>query len=152
MPSRWAGATVQGCLLLAVVTAFFFIFACGKKAMPLPPADYELPVTEALSARKVDGQLVLNWPLPDWEGPEGVELAGFRVYRGKLRLESACADCPVRYQQTGEVEIDEISMVFGTDPEYRELLEKGYHYRYKVCAYTRTGREGPDSNIVRVNY
>ncbi len=145
-------AILTGCLLLAAV-GFFIVAGCGKKSPPLPPVDYELPVIEDLSARGADeGELVLRWPLPDWEGPAGVSLAGFKVYRAKVPLEAACEGCPVRYQLAGKVEMDELTGVLGRDLQYRESLEKGWHYRYKVSAYTGTGREGPDSESVRLNY
>lgn len=150
-PTRSA-AVLPWCLLLAAV-GIFFMTGCGKKSPPLPPVDYELPVIDDLSFRwENEGQLVLSWPQPDWDGPPGVALAGFKVYRAKVRLEEACEGCPVRYQLAGEVALEELAVVIGGDLEYRESLEKGWHYRYKVSAYTRTGREGPDSNSVRLDY
>jgi hypothetical protein len=109
--------------LAAAAGLFCLASACGKKAPPLPPAEYALPAVDSLAAEVADGELVLRWPFPDWEGPAGVELAGFYVYRAK-----------------------------GADLNYREKLEEGHHYRYKVTAFTRSGREGADSNVVRLDY
>jgi hypothetical protein len=33
---------------------------------------------------------------------------------------------------------------------FRDTLEKGYRYRYKVIAYSTTGIAGKDSNVVVV--
>ena len=141
------------CLLsFALIGIFFFTPACGKKAPPLPPVQIDLPVAENLSADLDGAELILTWPLPEWEGPVGVELTGFNVYRAKVRADEACDDCPVRFQKVAGVEIDDLSAVFGSDLEYRETLEKGHQYRYKVSVYTNTGLEGDDSQIVRINY
>jgi hypothetical protein len=138
--------------LAAAAGLFCLASACGKKAPPLPPAEYALPAVDSLAAEVADGELVLRWPFPDWEGPAGVELAGFYVYRAKVDLESACPGCPVSYQRAGQVRMDAVSDALGADLNYREKLEEGHHYRYKVTAFTRSGREGADSNVVRLDY
>lgn len=147
-----AGIPLHCLLSFALIGIFFLIPACGKKAPPLPPAQIDLPVVENISADLDGAKLTLTWSLPEWEGPVGVELAGFNVYRAKVGADEACDDCPVRFQKISDVEIDDISVVFGSDLEYREILEKGHQYRYKVSVYTNTGREGDDSEIVRINY
>ena len=147
-----AGSFFQGCICLAAIAALVFLAACGKKADPLPPVQYELPVVDDLTARQEGPRLVLSWSLPDWDPPVGVSLKGFYVYRAKVDLKTACKDCPVRYQRVEAVAIGDFAEVFGTDLKYRETLERGYHYRYKVSAFTHSGREGADSNIVRIDY
>ena len=147
-----AGIFFQLFLCVAASAALVFIVACGKKADPLPPVQYELPVVDDLSARQEGPKLVLNWSLPDWDPPAGVSLKGFYVYRAKADLKSACEGCPVRYQRVDQVAIGDFAEVFGTDLKYRQTLDRGYHYRYKVSAFTYSGREGKDSNIVRINF
>ena len=148
--SRAANA-FHGFLCFAAIVALVFLAACGKKADPLPPVQYRLPVVDDLSAKQEGTKLILSWSLPDWDPPAGVSLKGFFVYRAREDLKSACEGCPVRYQRVDQVGIGDFAEVFGTDIKYREALERGYHYRYKVSAFTYTGREGADSNIVRIN-
>jgi len=145
VPFHWS-------LFFAAIGALFLICACGKKAPPLPPAHYELPVVEDIASEMVGNELILTWPMPEWDPPEGVELAGFNVYRAKLRLTEACETCPVRFKKAATVEVDRLAIELGSDLEYREKLEKGYHYRYKITAYTHTGEEGADSSAVTINY
>ncbi len=139
-------------LFFVAVGAFFLVFACGQKGPPLPPVEFELPVVEDLSYELEGNELKLTWPVPDWKGPEGIRLAGFNVYRAKVKLSEACDECPVRFEKAGDVEIDRVALQFGSDVNYRESLEKSYQYRYKVTAYTNTGQEGDDSPVVTVNY
>lgn len=147
-----AGAPFHWSLFFAVMGALLLISACGKKAPPLPPAHFELPVVKDLSSEMEGNELILTWPAPDWEGPEGVKVSGFYVYRAKVKLTEACEECPVRFDRVAEVALDELTAALGSDLEYRESLEKGYQYRYKITAYTHTGREGADSQTVTINF
>ena len=147
-----AGIPLYWLLSFALIGALFLTSACGKKAPPLPPTDFELPAVEALTSDLDGEKLTLKWPVPDWEAPVGIELAGFNVYRAKVPEGEVCDECPVRYQKVDAIEIDDLTAVFGSDLEYRESLEKGFQYRYKVIPYTNTGREGDESPIVRINY
>ena len=146
------GISLHWLLSFVIIGAFFFIPACGKKAPPLPPTDFELPAVEALTSDLDSEKLTLNWPVPDWKGPVGIELAGFNVYRAKVPAGEVCDECPVRFQKVDAIEIDDLTAVFGSDLEYRESLEKGFQYRYKVTPYTNTGREGDESPIIKINY
>jgi len=138
--------------LAGIVVAFFLIAACGKNASPLPPAQFKLPVVESLSSELAGNELILTWPIPEWDAPEGIDMAGFNVYRAKVEIKSACDECPARFEKIKAVRLDRLAAEFGSTLEYRELLEEGHQYRYKVAAYTHTGREGEDSPVVKITY
>jgi len=147
-----AGARLNWCLIFAVIGALFLTLACGKKAPPLPPAHFDMPAVEDLSQELEGDQLILTWPMPDWDPPEGIELDGFYVYRAKIKQEDVCYHCPIHFQKVDEVAVEALSTLLQSDGTYREKLDKGYRYHYKVAPYTNRGREGGDSPIVTINY
>jgi hypothetical protein len=141
-----------GIFFLALLSITLLPLACGKKAPPLPPVVFDLPVPADLSARVEGGTVILTWPMPDWDGPEGVEIDGFSVYRAKVDFETDCPDCPVAYSRVGKIDVDAVGIIIGGDLTYREELEKGYAYRYKVSTFTHSGMEGEASRAVLVSY
>jgi len=147
-----AGALFHWCLIFAVIGAFFLTPACGKKAPPLPPAHFDMPEVENLSSDLEGDQLTLTWPMPDWDPPQGIELAGFNVYRAKIKQEDVCYHCPIHFEKVDEVAVDDLSALLKSDVKYREKLDKGYKYHYKVAPFSSRDREGGDSPIVTVNY
>jgi len=147
-----AGAPFHWCLIFAVFGAIFLTPACGKKAPPLPPAHFDMPAVEDLASELEGDRLTLTWPMPDWDPPEGIELAGFNVYRAKIRQEDVCYHCPIHFEKVEDVAVDDLSALLKSDVNYREELETGYKYHYKVAPYTSGGREGGDSPIVTINH
>jgi len=147
-----AGAPFHLCLIFAVIGAFFLTPACGKKAPPLQPARFEMPEVEDLTYELDGGRLTLTWPMPEWDPPQGIELGGFHVYRAKIRQEDVCYHCPIHFEKTESVAVDDLSALLRSDAEYQETLEKGFQYHYKVAPYTNRGREGGVSPIITVNY
>ncbi len=134
--------------LLLIISAA----SCGKKAPPRPPVEFELPVVDSLEKELKGPELNLTWPVPDWEGPGDIELDGFNVYRAKAEQESTCETCPMRFTRVKMVIIDRLTDYPGSYLEYREKLEEGFHYRYKVRAVSTDGTEGADSNVVKISY
>lgn len=147
-----AGASFYLWFIFAAVGALFFVSACGKKAPPLPPAHFDVPAVEDLSYDLDGDQLSLTWPVPEWDPPQGIELAGFYVYRAKVRQEDVCYHCPIHFEKIDDVAVDDLSALLQSDAEYRETLDKGFQYHYKVAPYTNRGREGGDSPIVTISY
>jgi hypothetical protein len=71
----------------------------------------------------------------------------FKVLRARqTEAEAACQSCSVSFQMVGVVRLE------GRDPsarlEFRDLLEPGYKYRYKVIGTSAAGVDSKDSNIV----
>ena len=133
-------------ILLAVC---FLMISCGKKAPPQPPGRGEAPAAVGNISKIIRGNILsLTWiPIAS----EGGDVAGFYVYRSKMRLtDSDCRTCPVLFTRVAVIPYrGRASGETTLRPfEYRETLESGYRYIYKVAAYSQNGSTGKDSNTV----
>jgi len=135
-----------------LVILSFSTGSCGRKASPVPPRAIPPPVVLDLSFELQEGQVTLAWTAPP--APRRVigRYAGFFVYRSKVPIAApACPDCPILFERVASVpykgEIPGQEEII-----YTEALEAGYHYIYKVTAYTADGMAGADSNHVRFTY
>lgn len=136
---KWITAAIAVCVLLA---------NCGVKAPPVPP-DYEPPpaVTDLGYALDADGSVVLSWSLSGPERARGAKVQGARVYRSKDALdEPACETCPRIFTLAGDLPLEQGNMFF------REPLQKGFRYYYKILIYDEGNQESPDSNVVGFEY
>lgn len=137
------------------IPMFFFLVlllvSCGKKGPPMLPEMLSLPEVTDLEAKILSDTIVeLSWTLPV---TNGVPLAdGFRIYRSKKAIEtSECPGCPDEFERVADRETD--FKLLGrpeTRYSYRETIERGYRYRYKIIAYTQNGVKSNWSNMVRV--
>ena len=135
-------------LSIVMVAICVLTAACGVKAPPTPP-DYEPPaaVTDLGYALEENGSVALSWSLSGRERDKGTRLRGARVYRSKEALDSpACEDCPRIYTVAKDLPLEQGRMV------YREPLQKGSRYYYKVIIYDESNRESKDSNVVTFDY
>ena len=131
-----------------VVTAGVLLAACGVKAPPVPP-DYTPPaaVTDLGYTLKADGSVMLSWNLSGKERTKGAQVQGARIYRSKDSLESpACKDCPRIYNVVKDLPLEQGNMF------YREPLQKGFRYYYKIIVYDEGNLESADSNVVSFEY
>jgi len=75
-------------------------------------------------------------------------ITGFGVFRASESVSESCSGCPFLFQRVADIPFLE-----GQDGaavmSYRDKLEKGYRYRYKVICYS-TGLGSKDSNVVVV--
>lgn len=135
--------------ILVLLAVGFILLSCGKKAPPRPPGREEAPAAVGQLSKTISGDtLSLTWGLVANKAAEPV---GFYVYRSKVRLtDSDCRTCPVLFKRVavipyqGQGSGDATLRPF----EYRETLESGYRYIYKVAAYSQSGLTGKDSNMV----
>ena len=121
---------------------------CGVKAPPVPP-NYTPPaaVTDLAYALEADGSVVLSWSLSGKERTKGAKLQGVRVYRSKDSLENpACEGCPRIFSMVKDLPLEQDNMVF------REPLQKGFRYYYKIVIYDESNMESADSNVVGFEY
>jgi hypothetical protein len=133
--------------LIAAILLCFCILGCGRKEMPSAPRQVPpQPVTD-LRVQLTGNQIELTWSFS--KALSGSEpLKGFGVFRALESVSESCSGCPVLFQRVAD-----IAFLEGQDGaavvSYRDKLEKGYRYRYKVICYS-TGLGSKDSNVVVV--
>jgi predicted small lipoprotein YifL len=140
-------------MLIAVV---FLLPGCGKKGPPIPPRQKPVPAVSDLKY-SIDGDiLTLTWTIPREKEKEKTAFNGFIVYRSKKPIsDSPCKNCPKLFQKVSDIPVDITNDTPGYENkniEYREEIEKGFVYTYKVVLYTKSGVSGSDSNYVDFNY
>ena len=138
-------------MALPVLILTMAMAGCGKKGPPVHPGALPLPVVDRLE-KQLDGDLLVL----SWEVPEHVSFAepdGFFVYRSKTPAGGDCKNCPYIFEKASDVSPSESFFGGRSDKVfYRETLEKGHVYRYKVRAYTDDGLTGAWSEIAEVSY
>ena len=141
----------RGLIAIFSILLCIVVFGCGRKAPPVPPGQVRPPVVDDLSSSIDEDMLELAWTIPDEKGKIASDLGGFIVYKSKTSLsESACKECPVLFKRTADIPIEEKDI--NKKIIYRENLEKGYRYIYKVTVYANTGVSGKDSNQIDFIY
>jgi hypothetical protein len=134
-------------LLIAAMIQCLCIFGCGRKEMPSAPRQVPpQPVTD-LRVRLTGNQVELIWSFSTaLYGSE--QITGFGVFRASELISEGCSGCPFLFHRIADVPFlegqDEASVII-----YRDTIESGYRYRYKVICYS-TGLAGKDSNVVVV--
>ena len=132
-------------LLIAAMLIGLCILGCGRKEMPFAPRQVPpQPVTD-LRVRLAGNQVELIWTFSKaLSGSEPIK--GFGVFRASELVSESCSGCPFLFQRVADIPFLE-----GQDGAsvmtYRDSLEKGYRYRYKVICYS-TGLASKDSNVV----
>lgn len=131
--------------LLAAMMIGICILGCGRKEMPSAPRQVSpQPVTD-LRVQLVGNQVELIWTFSKaLSGSEPIK--GFGVFRASEPVSESCSGCPFLFQRVADIPFLE-----GRDGAsvmtYRDTLESGYRYRYKVICYS-TGLSSKDSNVV----
>jgi hypothetical protein len=135
----------SGKLLIAAIMLCLSILGCGRKEMPSAPRQVPpRPVTD-LRVRLTGNQVELIWSFSKaLYGSEPV--TGFGVFRASESVSGSCSNCPFLFYRVADIPFLE-----GQDGEsvmtYRDTLESGYRYRYKVICYSQ-GLSSRDSNVV----
>ncbi|MBW2607508.1 MAG: hypothetical protein JRD05_07695 [Deltaproteobacteria bacterium] len=143
-------------LIPLIIILVFLLPGCGKKAPPIPPRQKPVPAVSDLKY-SIDGDiLTLAWTIP--KGKEKAKTApdGFIVYRSKRPIsDSPCKNCPKLFQKVSDIPADikiDAPGYENKNIEYREEIEKGFVYTYKVVLYTKSGVAGADSNYIEFNF
>lgn len=140
--------------LAAIAAAVLLIGAwggCGRKMPPIQPGTYPPQAVKDLAFEVQDGLLTLFWSAPaEKEKDKENAAVSFKVLRARQTAsESDCQTCSVRFQSVGDVRIA------GRDPserlQFKDRLDPGYKYRYKVIGTSAAGVASKDSNIVHPN-
>jgi hypothetical protein len=123
---------------------------CGRKLPPIQPGTYPPPAVKNLAFEEKDGELTLSWTAPAVRNQQESPAVSFRVLRARQTLsEAECQTCSVLFEVIANLPLA------GKEPserlQFRDRLESGYKYRYKVRGVSASGAEGRDSNVVHPN-
>ena len=134
-------------IMIAAILLCLCTLDCGKKAMPTVPRQVPPQPVADLRAQLTGSQIELTWSFS--KAHSGSEpITGFGVYRASELISESCDHCPFLFQRVAD-----IPFVEGRDGAsvmtYRDTLEKGHRYRYKVICYSK-GLSSKDSNVVVV--
>lgn len=132
-------------IMIAAVIGIFFA-GCGRKEMPSAPRQVPpQPVTD-LGIRSADNRVELRWTFSKaLSGSEPVK--GFGVFRASESVSETCIRCPLLFHRVADIPFVEDSSGGPSVITYRDRLEKGTRYRYKVISYS-AGLSSKDSNVV----
>jgi hypothetical protein len=134
-------------LLITAMLIGFYFPGCGRKEMPSAPRLVPPQPVADLRVRLAGNQVELTWSFSkSLSGSESIK--GFGVFRASESVSESCSNCPFLFQR-----IADIPFLEGQDGAsvmtFRDTLEKGYRYRYKVICYS-VGLASKDSNVVVV--
>ncbi len=143
--------SIRSLITIFSILLCIIVFGCGRKAPPLPPGQVRPPAVDDLSS-SIDGDMIeLAWTIPDKKGKIASDSVGFIVYKSKTSLsEPVCKECPALFKRIADISIEEKDI--NKQITYKETLEKGYRYIYKVTVYVDNGVTGKDSNYIEFIY
>jgi len=126
------------CLCILSIICLFSLVGCGKKGDPLPPI-ITLPAPPQLtySLDSDNATVMLRWTASSSETME--------LFRARVRLSAdACKRCPLQFEK--------IASLPSSISEYRESLERGFIYFYRIKSYTGSNRSGSLSETVELEF
>jgi len=143
-------------LIPAIIILVFLLPGCGKKGPPVPPRHKPVPAVSDLKYG-IDGNiLTLTWTIPKEKEKAKSVFSGFIVYRSKRPIsDSDCKNCPKLFQKVSDIPADikiDAPGYENKNIEYREEIEKGFVYTYKVVLYAKSGVSSADSNYVDFSF
>ena len=134
-------------LVIAAMLINLCILGCGRKEMPSAPRQVPpQPVTD-LRVQLSGNQAELTWSFSKALSGSN-PITGFGVFRAPESVSESCSGCPFLFQRVADIPFLEVKDGASV-MTYRDSLEKGYRYRYKVICYS-TGLSSKDSNVVVV--
>jgi hypothetical protein len=148
--SRWLAF-----FFFALVGLSFLWTGCGKKDPPRVPQRRLPPAVKDLSYA-IDNQIVeLSWTVQEADDRSASVPVGYKVFRSKLSAaEFDCEKCPIRFVEIGDVPIQmkRSGKSKPTRLRFKEVLEPGYRYIYKVIVYDEDGEGSKESNTVEFDH
>jgi len=132
-------------LLITAMLLCLCILGCGRKEMPSAPRVVAPQPVKDLRVQLTGNQVELTWSFSKaLYGSEPIK--GFGVFRASESVSESCSGCPFLFHRVADIPFLE-----GRDGAsvmtYRDTLESGYRYLYKVICYS-TGLASKDSNVV----
>ncbi len=124
---------------------------CGVKGPPIPPDRTQPPGVTDLDVGIENNMLTLSWSIPLNVGRETAIKSEFVVFRSKKMTYQACLDCPDVFTKVTQIPFygDKWSKIENGRMAYREILEPGFAYAYKIIIYVKGAASGSYSNVVR---
>ena len=127
------------------VLMLFGIWGCGIKGPPVPPDYATPPALTDLAYTLAGNQVVLTWTIPPKAAAESFTIAGAKVFRLKQALgKIPCGDCPRTFMMIAKIPARSGTMTF------RDAIDDGFDYYYKIVLYDTRNHDGEESNIVHV--
>jgi len=134
-------AVLIGVLLLGVMGS------CGRKMLPIQPGVLPPPTAADLAYEMRGSEIILSWTVPIYHHNKESAAAGFKVLRARQTMaEAQCQTCPAPFQTIGDVLAS--GKTSGSRLRFRDTLEPGFTYSYKLKPYTADDVVGKDSNVV----
>ena len=143
-------------LLFCLLPTAFCVSNCGKRRPPLPPVERVQQRTELLSGVQRGNQVVLSWPAPQRNAPDGSvqSIRRIDVYRLAEKPRAPLAlteeEFATRSTLVGSVTYDEIKNAadFLTYTDTLELAGEPARLRYAVRYVNAAGQRASFSNFL----
>jgi len=138
----------------AVLIGVFLLGAgggCGRKLPPIQPGVFPPPTVADLAQEVQGNEIVLSWTIPAFTPDKESAATGFKILRARqTAAEAECQECPAPFEAIGDVWAS--GKKPGSRLKFRDALEPGFKYSYKLRAYTADEVVGRNSNVVAVVY
>lgn len=140
-------ASIAGIFFMAVFFAGL-IQGCGKKTLPVPPTPFNPPPVQNLNHVITEGSVILSFSFPENGNKKEMPVSGFFVDRAKRLLsEGHCETCPAPFKRIAEIRKGK-----GEGYTFKEPIETGYRYIYKVTPFSDHGKKGLSPSTLQFDY
>ena len=140
-------AVGRGAAVLLGVFLLGLVGSCGRKLLPIQPGVLPPPTVADLAYEIRGSEIILFWTLPAFRHDHESPAAGFKVLRARQTMaEAQCQTCPAPFQTIGDVSAS--GKTSASRLRFRDTLEPGFTYSYKLKPYTADEVAGKDSNVV----
>jgi len=122
---------------------------CGKKAPPVAPRQIPLVAVADLQGVLSAKTVRLAWH----HAAQNESAAGYIVLRAQAALSRpACPDCPLVFQKVDTIPMDRSARKQRQNLAFQQEIAAGFRYTYNVRPYQSSGAQGPDSNLVVIEF
>ena len=147
MPENADGRTAVW--MAAVLVALVMLAGCGKKGPPVAPEQTPLVGVRDLHGSLNSGLVRLTWN----HVPDNARAAGYIVLRAQRPLSQLeCPGCPVVFQKVESIPINRSLRKERHDMASEIEVVPGFRYTFNVRPYEPSGSQGPDANMVVIEY